>query len=162
MVKVFLYPRSGYVPKVLSNIPCPIVLQAFCSPPFKDVSQTKLNLLCPVRALDMYVLRTAEFRKAEQLFLCFGSARKGFPATKQTLSKWIVEAISFAYGASVRPSPLTVRAHSTRGMAASKALWAGASVQDVCDAAGWSSPLTFVQFYKLDLTPTPGSLVLRS
>ena len=53
-----------------------------------------------------------------------------------------------------------VRAHSTRGMAASKALLSGVSLQEVCDAAGWSSPLTFVRFYSLDLDAAPGSQVL--
>ena len=51
MVKAFLYPKPGYVPKVPTNIPQPIVLQALCPPPFKDLDQEKLNLICPVRAL---------------------------------------------------------------------------------------------------------------
>ena len=35
MVKAFLYPKQGYVPKVPTNIPRPIVLQAFSPPPFR-------------------------------------------------------------------------------------------------------------------------------
>lgn len=42
------------------------------------------------------------------------------------------------------------------------ALWLRLLVQDVCDVAGWSSPLTFVKFYELDLASTPGSGVLTS
>ncbi|CAM4511662.1 unnamed protein product [Leuciscus chuanchicus] len=61
------------------------------------------------------------------------------------MSKWMVEAISLAYEAAGQPSPLAVRSHSTRSMAASKALISGVSLQDVCDAAGWSSPHTFVR-----------------
>jgi len=34
MVKAFLHPRPGYVPKVCTNIVKPIVLQAFCPPSF--------------------------------------------------------------------------------------------------------------------------------
>lgn len=37
---------------------------------------------------------------------------------------------------------------------ASKALISGVSLQEVCDAAGWHSPLTFVCFYSLDLDTT--------
>ncbi|XP_026111570.1 uncharacterized protein LOC113088631 [Carassius auratus] len=162
MVKAFLYPKQGYVPKVPTVVPRPIVLQAFCPPPFASSDQEKSNLLCPVRALDTYVHRTSSFRKSDQLFVCFGSPKIGLPATKQTLSKWIVGAILLAYESSDLPCPLGVRAHSTRSMVASRALLSGASLQDVCDAAGWSSPLTFVRFYSLDLDATPGSQVFNS
>ncbi len=36
MAKAFLYLRAGYAPKVPSSAPQPIVLQAFCSPPFRE------------------------------------------------------------------------------------------------------------------------------
>ncbi len=71
-----------------------------------------------------------------------------------------MDAIIVAYESSDLPSPLGVKAHSTRGMAASKAFPAGVPIQDICDAAGWSTPLTFVRFYDLDLQATPGSSVL--
>ncbi|KAL0187924.1 hypothetical protein M9458_015023, partial [Cirrhinus mrigala] len=85
--------------------PRPVVLQAFCPPPFWDSDQQKLNCMYPVQTLDTYVHRAA----------------LGLPASKQTLSRWIVDAISKAYDSSDLPSPLGVKAHSTRGMAASKA-----------------------------------------
>ena len=77
------------------------------------------------------------------------------------MSKWVVEAISLAYEAAGQPSPLAVRAHSTRSMAASKALLSGVSLHYICDAAGWSSPHTFVRFYDLDLglVPSQGTRV---
>ncbi|KAL0159416.1 hypothetical protein M9458_043141, partial [Cirrhinus mrigala] len=55
MAKAFLYPRPGYVPKVHSSAPRPVVLQAFCPPPFREPDQQKLNCMCSVRALDTYV-----------------------------------------------------------------------------------------------------------
>ncbi|KAL0164598.1 hypothetical protein M9458_040351, partial [Cirrhinus mrigala] len=155
--KAFLYPRAGYIPKVPSSAPRPVVLQAFCPPPFWDPDQQKLNCMCPVRALDTYVHRAAGWRKSDQLFVCYGPPKKGFPASKQTLSRWIVDAISLSYASSGLPPPLGVRAHSTRSMAASKAFLAGVSIQDICIAAGWSTPLTFVRFYELDLRAVPGS-----
>ena len=82
--------------------------------------------------------------------------------SKQRMSKWVVEAISLAYESADQPSPLAAQAHSTRSMAASKALLSGVSLQDVCDEAGWSSPLTFVRFYSLDLEAAPGSQVLNA
>ncbi len=151
LAKVFLYPRAGYVPKVPSSAPRPVVLQAFCPPPFREPDQEKLNCMCPVRALDAFVHRTALCRKTDQLLVCYGPPKKGLPAAKQTLSWLIVDAIIVAYESSDLPSPLGVKAHSTRGMAASKAFLAGVLIQDMCDAAGWSTLLTFIRFYDLDL-----------
>lgn len=125
MVKPFIYSKPGYVTKVPSNVLQPIVFQAFCLPPCRDQDQEKLKPVCPVRALDPYVDRAALWRKTDQLFFCFGSPKKGLPASKQPVSKWIVEAISLASEVSGQPSPLAVRAHSTRSMAASKALLFG-------------------------------------
>ncbi len=149
MARAFLYPRPGYVPEVPSVVPRPVILQAFCPPPFRDSDQEKLNCVCPVRALDTYVHRAALWRKSDQLFVCYGPYKKDLPANKQTLSRWIVDAITTAYESSDLPSPLGVRAHSTRGMAASKAFSSGVSMHDICNAAGWSTPLAFVRFYSL-------------
>ncbi len=162
MVKAFLHPKPGYIPKVPANVARSIMLQAFCPPPFQDADQERHNLLCPVRALDAYVHRAALWRKNGQLFICFGPPNQGSPASKQRMSKWVVEAISLAYESAGQPSPMAVRSHSTRSMAASKALISGVTLQEVCDAAGWSSPHTFVRFYSLDLDSTPGSQVLSS
>ncbi len=52
MVKAFLYLRPGYVHEVPKSTLGPIVLQAFCPPPFQEACQEKLNLLYPVRAQD--------------------------------------------------------------------------------------------------------------
>ncbi|KAI2646141.1 Leucine--tRNA ligase [Labeo rohita] len=103
MAKAFLYPCPGYVPKVPSLATWPVVLQAFCPPPFRDQDQQKLNCM---RALDMYIHRAAMWRKADQLCVCFGPPKKGLPAFKQTTSRWIVDAISLAYESLGLPSPL--------------------------------------------------------
>ncbi len=94
------------------------------------------------------------------MLVCYGPPKRGISATKQTLSRWIVDAISIAYVSSDLPSHLGVKAHSTRSVAASKAFLAGVSMQDICNAAGWSTPLTFVRFYGLDMQATLGSSVL--
>jgi len=59
--------------------------------------QEKLNLLCPVRALDAYVHRVALWRNSEQFFVCIGPPKKGCPASKQRMCKWVVEVISLAH-----------------------------------------------------------------
>ncbi len=160
MAKAFRYPRPVYVPKVPSSVPRPMVLQAFCPPPFREPDQQKLNCMCPVRALDAYVHRAAMWRTSDQLFICYGPSKRGLPATKQTLSRWIVDAIIMSYDSSGLPSPLGVKAHSTRSVAASKAFLSYVAMQDICNAAGWSTPLIFVRFYDLDIRTAPGSSIL--
>ncbi len=56
-----------------------------------------------------------------ELLVCYGPPKRGLPASKQTLSRWIVDAINIAYESSDLPLPMGVKAHSTRSVAASKA-----------------------------------------
>ena len=84
--------------------------------------------------------------------MCFVNPARGKVLSKPRLSHWIVEYISLSYSSRGLPPPHGVRAHSTRGVAASWALFRGVSVGDVCAAVSWSSPHTFVRFYSLDVT----------
>ncbi len=45
-----------------------------------------------------------------------------------------------------------MRAHSTRAVATSRALFNRVSVSDICAVASWSSLHTFVRFYHFDVT----------
>ncbi|XP_034530069.1 uncharacterized protein LOC117805448 [Notolabrus celidotus] len=154
LTKVCLRPNPVFVPKVLeSAYKCPTVeLLAFHPPPFSSVEEQRLHTLCPVRALHMYMCRTAEFRKEDQLFVSWATPHRGKPLSRQRLSHWIVEAISLAYSSKGLQPPQDLRAHSTRSMATSWALFKGVSVQDICAAASWASPHTFVRFYRLDVS----------
>ncbi|KAL0161327.1 hypothetical protein M9458_045052, partial [Cirrhinus mrigala] len=106
-------------------------------------------LLCPVRALRIYVDRTRHFRRTEQLFVCFGGQQKGNAVSKLRLAHWVVDAISLSYQNQGEPCSLGVQAHSTRSVASSYALAHGASLADICRAAGWATPNTFARFYNL-------------
>ncbi len=46
------------------------------------------------------------------------------------------------------------------GVASSQALFRGVPLEDICVAAGWSSPHTFVKFYNLEFDTAPGSQIL--
>ena len=162
LVKAILHPHPNYLPKVPFSNMHPVVLEAFCPPPFTASEQEKLHLLCPVRALRIYVHRTCQWRRSEQLFICYGGRNRGAAATTQTMSHWVRDAIALSYEARGLTSPLGIRAHSTRGIASSIALARGIPLQQVCDAAGWSSLHTFIRFYSLDVPVTPGSRVLES
>ena len=96
---------------------------------------------CPVRALKWYLHRTKEVRTSDRLFVL---PRRPFTAaSKDTISRWLTEVITpHAQG--------TVRAHQVRGMAASKALFAGVPIEDILKAAAWKTPSTFVACYLSD------------
>ncbi|PTA42302.1 hypothetical protein C8054_31445 [Micromonospora sp. RP3T] len=155
---VILRPRPGYVPKVPTTPFRDQVVNLQALP--LEEADPALALLCPVRALRVYVDRTRSFSRSEQLFVCFGGQQKGNAVSKQRLAHWVVDAISLAYESQGEPCPLGVRAHSTRSVASSYALAHGASLADICRAAGWATPNTFARFYNLRVEPV-SSRVLR-
>ncbi len=133
LVKVTLRPRPGYIPKVLSTSfrSQVVMLHSFHPPPFASSEDERLHMLCPVRALKLYVDRSKVWRKSSQLLICFGAGRRGLATSKQRISHWVRDAISLAYETRNLPSPLSLRAHSTRGVASSQALFRGVPLEDI-------------------------------
>ncbi len=142
---VVLRPRPGYVPKVPTTPFRDQVVNLQALP--SEEADPALALLCPVRALRIYVDRTRSFRRSEQLFVCHGGQQKGKAVSKQRL------AVALKYQSQGEPCPLGVRAHSTRSVASSHALAHVASLADICRAAGWATPNTFARFYSLRVEP---------
>lgn len=66
--------------------------------------------------------------------------------------RWLVEATALASSSQGWRPPEGLRAHPTRSLAPSWALFRGVDLQEICAAARWSSPLTFVRFYMLDVS----------
>ncbi len=155
---VVLRPRPGYVPKVPTMPFRDQVVNLQALP--REEADPAIALLCTVRALRIYVDRTQSFKTSDQLFVCFGGQQKGKAVSKQRLAHWIVEAIVLAYQARRLPCPLGVRAHSTRGVASSWALARGASIADICKAAGWATPNTFARFYNLRIEPVSSRVLV--
>ncbi|XP_070409520.1 uncharacterized protein [Nothobranchius furzeri] len=149
--KVALLPNPTFMPKVLGAC-SPISLVSLCPPPFSSVEQQNLHALCPVRALRIYMDRTENMQKSNQLFVSWAKNRLGKPISKQGLSHWIVGAISLAYNSKGALPPESLHAHSTRGLSSSWARFKGVSIQEICALASWTSPHTFTRFYKLDVT----------
>ncbi len=100
---VVLRPRPGYVPKVPTTPFHDQVVNLQALP--SEEPDPALALLCPVRALHIYVDRTWSFRSSEQLFVCHGGQQKGKAVSKQRLAHWIVDAVALAYQSG--PFPLT-------------------------------------------------------
>ncbi len=93
--------------------------------------------------------------------LCHVGRQKGNAVSKQRMAHWIVDAITLAYQAQGVPCLFRLRAHSTRSVASSWALARGASLTDICRAAGWATPNMFARFYSLHVEPV-SSFVLIS
>ncbi len=155
---VVLRPRPGYVPKVPTTPFRDQVVNLQALP--REEADPAIALLCPVRALCVYMDRTQSFRTSDQLFVCFGGQQKGKAVSKQRLAHWIVEAIVLAYQARRLPCPLGVREHSTRGVASSWTLARGASIADICRAASWATPNTFARFYNLRVEPVSSRVLV--
>ncbi len=160
---ISLLPNPSFLPKVLprSFVSRPLVLEPF-HPPHNSAESARLHLICPVRALRRYISCTQQIRRSDQLFVCYGDSVQGQAVPKQRLAKWVVRLIELAYHSAGMTPPQGVVAHSTRGVATSWALFRGASLDDVCAAAGWSSSMTFVKFYRLDVATTVASTVLQT
>ncbi len=124
--KVILKPRLGYVPKVLSTqFRAHVIALSALSP---STGSQELSLLCPVRALRVYIERSASYRKSEKLFVDFGNRNTVSPVSKQSISMWLVDAITLICSSLGLQCPIGVRAHSTRGIASSWALFSRVSI----------------------------------
>ena len=147
-----LRPNAAFVPKVVTSTyrSRVITLEGFSLPPHLTEEEERLHCLCPVRALACYVERTKGLRRSTQLFVCYGQGALGQALSSQRLSHWLCDCITSAYESAGGVAPEGLRAHSTRGLAASTALLRGVCVQDICTAASWASPSSFVQAYLRD------------
>ena len=150
---VTLRPNVSFLPKVLPSgyVNQAIELTAFHPPPFTSEEEERAHFVCPVRALRLYIQATQDFRRSEQLFICYGGKTKGCALSKQRLSHWVVDTIKKAYQVAGKPVPSDIICHSTRGVATSWAAMRGVSLADICAAASWTAPCTFSRFYRLDV-----------
>lgn len=109
--------------------------------------------LDPKRAIQVYLKKTEHLRnmffsgsdKETQLFISLNKPHKA--VSKQTISTWIVNVIKQAYD----DSDVKVKAHSTRAIGPSWALFKGASLASILEAADWSKDSTFKKFYYRDM-----------
>ena len=142
----------GFLPKVVSRFhrEQEIVLPSFCQNPTKE-QEVKYHNLDVRRCVLHYLEVTKTLRKTDSLFILHTGARKGHNATRRTIARWLKEVIEQAYKLGGIQIPEGIRVHSTRSMAASQAERAGATPEQICKAATWSSFDTFVRHYRVDL-----------
>ena len=86
------------------------------------------------------------------------SLKSLFPRLRtDTISKWIVAVIRAA-GPTALTSRVSLRAHDTRSVSTSWALFSGVSVEEIHKAAYWRSPNSFISFYLRDFPAAEPSL----
>ena len=156
---VRLVPRPNFIAKNQSPSSQPVEIFLPSMSSFSSVEADKV--WCPVRALKWYLDRTKSKRSSTSLFVSSIAPFKAI--SKASISRWLVECISMA-----GPDALVsgrFRAHDTRSVSSSWALFNGASLKDIQQAAYWSSPNTFISCYLKDVLAAEasfGSAVLRS
>ncbi|XP_067319607.1 uncharacterized protein [Anolis sagrei] len=150
--KAVLRTDVAFLPKVSSrfHMSQDIVLPAFYQNPTSPIEKN-LHSLDVRRALAFYVDRTSSFRKTPRLFVQYRTDTQGMQLSSQRLSGWIVSLIKLCYRLAGKELPQQVKGHSTRSMSTSAAFLKGVSLDAICRAAIWSSPLSFVTHYKLDV-----------
>ena len=106
----------------------------------------KGRLLCPVRAVKVYLDRTASHRpRCERLFVTAGRSKE---IAKTTVSFWLRKTISRAYELSGTALPVpTPRARETRGIAPSILFRKNFAVDQVLKAGTWRRHTTFTRHY---------------
>ena len=94
---------------------------------------------CVHRALNEYVRCSGSYRLdgSAQLFVAYGGRVKSKPISKQRLSNWLVECITFTYEKHDLPVPDGVKSHQTHKMAVTYADISGADPQTICEATTW-------------------------
>lgn len=130
-------------------------------PSFDSFATDSMDLkLCPCRALKMYVNKTKDIRKSNRLFVTY-QENNHKEASKDSIARWIVSTVRFAYENADKDTLKTVRAHDTRRLSTSWALFNGVSSSEILKAAHWSSETTFTSFYLKDV-PDHQAIFARS
>jgi len=108
--------------------------------------------LDPKRSLYYYLKATEKFRKSgsgeeeTSLFLSLNEPHR--PVKSQTIAGWIVSTLRTC----LEDKQLKVKAHSTRAIGPSFALFRGASMESILASADWSKETTFTRFYLRDVS----------
>ena len=142
---VRLVPDPSFLTKTQSIdfLPAPIFLSSIHT--FSSIREDKV--WCPVRALRWYIEKTKPVRgSCSSLFII---SRKPFTkASKDSISRWIIDAISRSSQTSDSRTP---RAHDVRAMSTSMALYGGVPLEDILQAAAWRSSNSFISSYLRDV-----------
>ena len=143
---------TGFVAKTQDPSSLAPRFEGFSVPALTNARKNRNGrLLCPVRAVKVYLDRTAPHRpQCERLFVTAGRSKKEI--SKTTVSFWLRKTISRAYELSATALPVPApRAHETRGIAPSFFFRRNFAVDQVLKAGTWRRHTTFTRHYLRDI-----------
>ena len=104
--------------------------------------------LCPVRTLEVYLRKSAEFRPkgCHRLFVPIKKGKTDI--TAKSISTWICNTVMMAYQSSGLSLPKDqVKAHEVRAISSSWSIFNSASLTEILSAGFWRSDNTFYYHY---------------
>ena len=143
---------TGFVAKTQDPSSLAPRFEGFSVPALPNARKNRNGrLLCPVRAVKVYLDRTASHRpRCERLFVTAGRSKKEI--AKTTVSFWLWKTISRAYELSGTALPVPApRARETRGIAPSILFRKNFAVDQVLKAGTWRRHTTFTRHYLRDI-----------
>ena len=143
---------TGFVAKTQDPSSLAPRFEGFTVPALPNARKNRNGrLLCPVRAVKVYLDRTAPHRpRCERLFVTAGRSKKEI--SKTTVSFWLRKTISRAYELSGTALPVPApRARETRGIAPSILFRKNFAVDQVLKAGTWRRHTTFTRHYLRDI-----------
>ena len=143
---------TGFVAKTQDPSSLAPRFEGFTVPALTNARKNRNGrLLCPVRAVKVYLDRTASHRpRCERLFVTAGRSKKEI--SKTTVSFWLRKTISRAYELSGTALPVPApRARETRGIAPSILFRKNFAVDQVLKAGTWRRHTTFTRHYLRDI-----------
>ena len=143
---------TGFVAKTQDPSSLAPRFEGFSVPALTNARKNRNGrLLCPVRAVKVYLDRTAPHRpRCERLFVTAGRSKKEI--SKTTVSFWLRKTISRAYELSGTALPVPApRAHETRGIVPSILFQKNFAVDQVLKAGTWRRHTTFTRHYLRDI-----------
>ena len=153
---VRLIPKAGFLAK--NQTASSDVVEIFLPSLSSHSSVPEDKVWCPVRALKWYLSRSLPLRSSPDLFISTLAPHRH--VSLATISRWIIVAIKSAGSeALVSAKP---RAHDTRGLSTSWALFNGASIDQITKAAYWSNSNSFISCYLRDVVALEATFGLAS
>ena len=143
---------TGFVAKTQDPSSLAPRFEGFTVPALTNARKNRNGrLLCPVRAVKVYLDRTAPHRpRCERLFVTAGRSKKEI--SKTTVSFWLRKTISRAYELSGTALPVPApRARETRGIAPSILFRKNFADDQVLKAGTWRRHTTFTRHYLRDI-----------
>ena len=97
------------------------------------------RLLCPVRALGLYIVRSAERAQTDPLEKLFVHFTPNTQLFTTHFRRWVAETIRLTYENSSQSDLPKIKAHDVWGISASIAFYRNTPLKELCGLIGWKS-----------------------